>query len=61
MDKEKLCRVVVKDGVQYITLPNGEIIEGQCETKIEQDQELARSGYATATVLLWVRLDDTKE
>lgn len=54
--KEK-CRVIVKDGVALLAMPNGEIIPGQVFSRITDS--LGQQPYAIIKV--WVKLIETKD
>jgi hypothetical protein len=55
-----ICRVIVRDGIQLICLPDGTEIPYIQMTRITQDTEQASAKIGTAFVKLLVTLDNTK-
>jgi hypothetical protein len=55
-----ICRVIVRDGIQLICLPDGTEIPHIQMTRITQDTEQASAKIGTAFVKLLVTLDNTK-
>ena len=56
---ETLCRVIVRDGIQLICLPDGTEIPNIQMTRITQDTNQAYDKIGTAFIQLTVRLDPT--
>ena len=57
---ETLCRVIVRDGLQLVCLPDGTEIPNIQMTRITQDVHQAGNGVGTAFIQMMVRFDPTK-
>lgn len=54
---EGLCRIITKDGRQYLAMPSGEIVPKQVWSRVTDPVEPNQNAYAIIKVL--VNLDDT--
>jgi len=59
--KDRFCRVIIRDGKQYITLPDGQEIPGLFFTRITQGlgQFQSRMGHALIKLHVYFE-EDTK-
>jgi hypothetical protein len=58
---KEFCKVIIEDGKNFITMPNGEKIPGQIMTRITQDNIQSFEKLGQAFIKIWVEFDkDTK-
>lgn len=60
MKDDNICRIIVKNNVQFLTMPNGEIIPKQKNILVIQDLTNSRDGLAWARVTVLVKLKNTE-
>ena len=59
--KDRFCRVIIRDGKHYITLPDGQEIPGLFLTRITQDIDQSKYRMGHALIKLHVYFEeDTK-
>lgn len=58
---EGWCTVKVINRIQYLCMPDGQIIPRQSVTVVKQNHDDARTGKAEVTITVRASLIDTKE